>query len=88
VKEAENGGPVQCFTKLQESSVAARVIRKVEKTAVSSGMLQRALSYKVTEVPEVLTASIIREISTRQHDPASQKRAIFVFAAVRTSNLT
>jgi hypothetical protein len=38
---------------------------------------------KLTDVTEVLTASIIRVISTRLHGALSQKTVIFILAAVR-----
>jgi hypothetical protein len=46
---------------------------------LSSGSLRRVIWYKFTDVSEVLAAFIIRAIT--------QKTAVFILAAVRTSNL-
>jgi hypothetical protein len=44
--------------------------------------------YKFTDVSEVLAAFIIRAIALMMEAATTQKTAIFILAAVRTSNLT
>jgi hypothetical protein len=52
----------------------------------TSGLLHHVVWWKFTHVSKVLTASIIREMIL--HGAVTQKIAIFILVAVRTSDLT
>jgi hypothetical protein len=56
-------------------------------------MLRRVVWYKLNDFSEVLAAKNIRankgrKNTTTQHGATTQKTVIFIFAAVRTSDLT